>query len=487
MSFELLPTPRVAELGTDRIAIGPASPLSLPGKADPAVRGLLRAVLKTGGGRTPLALRHDPTLAPEGCRLTLSPADVDLAAPDAAGWRHGLDRLQQLTRRGTLPVGRIDDAPSLSMRGYHVDFNIATLGVSEALRLLDAMARWRLNTVLLEYERRYPYRTIAAQPSDGRLTRGQVRELVAHARSLGITVIPLQQCLGHVDYVLADKTHARLREENMRRDQWCPLKPGSLTLFKRLVDDMVELHPGIRYFHIGGDEARRLGACPRCARVARLHGKGRLYVDFVTRAAEYVLSLGLTPIVWDDMLCAHSEVIEQMPREVVIMYWDYWTTRDPSALFVARPEGGLGVVADRNWRDRWQAELGETEQRTVARFARPMDLGRDLSPAFRARFSRYLGPEFPRRVRAFPYLEYYQDLGFRVIGAPTGGGNTSAWHGLPDFPRYGDNIRTFCRRLYEAGALGVMTTAWYTMPPEALFHGLVCTGQFAWNVTAGGN
>ena len=97
------------------------------------------------------------------------------------------------------------------------------------------------------------------------------------------------------------------------------------------------------------------------------------------------------------------------------------------------------------------------------------------------RFGRYLGPGFPKRIRAFPFLEHYQELGFRVIGAPTGCGNTSTWRQLPDFPRYGENINAFSRRIRAAGGLGIVTSAWYPVPPEALMPGILFTGQFTWN------
>ncbi|MBI4026315.1 MAG: family 20 glycosylhydrolase [Verrucomicrobia bacterium] len=473
-------------MGDTIIALGPGSPITVPEGTSDWERQALGELAQHGSGITPLRVRHDADLVAEGYRLEVSPEAVELSAGDARGRRYGIERLRQMTANGLVKTGRIVDSPSLGMRGYHLNLSLSTIGFNEGMRLLDSMANWRLNTVLVEYNARYPYKKHHAMSAPDALQREQVCELVSHAQALNIEVIPLHQCLGHVEYILNHDAYAHLREEDEHRDQWCPLKKESLALFKECVDDFVELHPGIRYFHMGGDEARRLGTCPKCAKETEAHGKGRLYVDFVTKAAEYVLSLGLTPIVWDDMLCTHSEVIEQMPREIVIMYWDYWTVNDPCAIFVARPENGLGVVTDRRWLGPWRAELGEVEQRMIAHFAKPMDFQTELSPAFCAKFGKYLGNQFPKRIRAFPYIEFYQDLGFKVIGAAAGGSNTSAWHGLPDWPRYGDNIRVFCRRLHEAGSLGVVTTAWYNFPPEAMLPALMYTGQFAWNVAITG-
>lgn len=484
MKYALLPTPRDVELSPDtRVAVGSASPVTTAPEVDDGLRRGLEDWLRArGDGRLPVVVTRDAGLGPEASRLCVTEQAVELTASDAVGWRHALDRLRQLGGPyGELPLGRIADAPALAMRGFHLNFNIPTLDFEAGKRVLESMARWRLNTVLLEYDRRYPYDAHGAIAAPDALTRPEVRALVDHARALGIEPIPLQQCLGHVNYILRHEAYARLREEQEHQDQFCPLNPASFALFEELVDDVIDLHPGIRYFHIGGDETRRLGACPRCAAVAARQGKGRLYVDYVCRAIALVRARGLTPIIWDDMLCAHPEVIAQMPREAVIMYWDYWTTRDPSALFVARPQAGTGVVADTGWSDRWQHELSETERRTVRHFARPLDLARTLTPAFMERFGRYLGPGFPKRIRAFPFLEHYQELGFRVIGAPTGCGNTSTWRQLPDFPRYGENIHAFSRRIRAAGGLGIVTSAWYPVPPEALMPGILFTGQFTWN------
>ena len=46
---------------------------------------------------------------------------------------------------------------------------------------------------------------------------------------------------------------------------------------------------------------------------------------------------------------------------------------------------------------------------------------------------------------------------------------------------YLDNIATWSQRAAEAGVLGVVTSAWYDFPVEALIPGIVCTGQTAWN------
>lgn len=478
---QLLPTPRFVELGEGQIDFDFLTPGPMsPGVPTAAQERMLRMC---GGdsGTVPVLLRCEDGLPPEGYNLAISAKKVDLTAGDVAGFGYGLDRLEQLNLGGQLPLGKIRDFPALDLRGFHINFGgLRHLDGEQSLQVLQSMRRWNLNTVLVEYADRFPHREHAKISSRDALSREQVTAFVECAGELGMRVIPLQQCLGHVDYVLQHDEYAHLREEEEKRDQWCPLDERSFDLFRELVDDVIEAHPGAEMVHLGGDETRRLGECPRCAEFVREKGKGELYLEFVQRAIRHVVDQGLTPTIWDDMICHYPEILDELPRELVIMYWEYWTTQASSAVFVARPEG-RGVVVDRRWKGEWAGELDGVERRMIEQFTAPIDFENDLSEGFRARFGGYLGEEFPKRVRAFPYLEYYRDQGFRVIGCGAGGSNFSLWNGLPDLPRYLDNIATWSRRAAEAGCLGVVTSAWYDFPVESLAPGIMCTGQTAWN------
>ena len=172
----------------------------------------------------------------------------------------------------------------------------------------------------------------------------------------------------------------------------------------------------------------------------------------------------MTPILWDDILRQHVEVLDDLPREAVLMYWDYWTTCDPSANFMAPRLNEHGLVTDIRWRKEWEAELGPVERQVANACAEPLDLERELPEGFLRRFKRYLGDEFPKRVRAFPYLEYYRDHGFNVICGGAGDLGNNDLSALQDFPRYAGNMSCFAKRAVEAKALGVIATTWFPLP-----------------------
>jgi hypothetical protein len=484
MSFRLLPTPQTMERKPGAIRLADIGRIETQVELTATLSGRIRELFRQDTGPLGFHLVEKAAVPEEGYELSVSEHGIELAVSSPHGARYGIGRLEQLREGDRIGLWTIRDAPALPMRGLHIIYRATRdLTFEQELSLLDSMARWNLNTIVLEYDDRFPYRKHAAIPAPDAFTREQVQALAARARSHGIEVIPLQQCLGHVNFVLRHDEYAAIREEEERRDQWCPLKPQSFDLFRELVNEVVELHGETKYLHMGGDETRRLGVCPECAKVAAESGKGRLYVDFIVKAAEYVRSLGMTPILWDDMVCAHIDVLDDLPRDIVLMYWDYWTTCDPCSMFLARPDGRFQVV-DKRWLTEWKNELDPIEQRMIQVFAKPIDMERDLSGPFRDRFGKYLGQHFPKRIRAFPYIEYYRDHGFRVICAGSASGNTSSWRGLPDFPRYAANLETFARRAAEAGALGLLSTMWYTMPYEAFIPGIVYAGQFAWNTSA---
>jgi hypothetical protein len=163
-----------------------------------------------------------------------------------------------------------------------------------------------------------------------------------------------------------------------------------------------------------------------------------------------------------------------------VMYWDYWTTSSPSPLVVARYASDHALIYDRGWDGEWKHELSDATRSTLDFFGHAVSMESDLSAEFRRVYGKYLGDQLPKFVRAFPYLEYYQDHGRTVIGGPTCSGNTSEWLSLPDFPRYGTNIKAFADRCAEAKARGVVTTSWYNRPHEVVYFGLLATGQATW-------
>jgi len=431
-----------------------------------------------------VTLLREDGLRTEEYKLGITGDGVSIVANSSNGFLHALRTVKQLRNGPMLPTGEIRDYPRLNMRGFHFMFeSIAQLGATEAAALINSAGRLKLNTLLLEFGPRFPFERHSTVRSPSALTGSELRELLDQAQSQGIQCIPLLQSLGHLNYLLRHDEYSHVREEDEVKAQMCPTNEDSFRVFTELAEEVLSYFPGGRFMHIGADETRQLGVCPRCREVAEKSGKGSLYIRHINKICDWLSERGVKPILWDDILCRHPQILGELHQNACIMYWDYWTTQSPSPLIVARhnPDNLPGVVAyDTRWQQDWKTELSEVTASAMKNFARPVDLEKRLGGNFARVFGAYLGDELPKYVRAFPYLEYYLESGRPVIGAPAGAANTSDWLGLPDYPRYANNIKTFAERAYEADAEGIVTTAWYNFPYEALYPSLLATAQFAW-------
>lgn len=479
----LIPSPRHIQWGEHDVKISDYQLLPWPGAPDLAER--YAAFFPARGGARRVLLETVDVLGREGYAITIQPEQIVIRAGAERGFFYAYQTLCQLRDGDLLSCVTIEDEPALAMRGFQLPFHsMRQMTAADGERLIRTAAKFKLNTILVEYDDRFPFQRHPAISSGNALSLEQVRRLAELARENHIDLIPLMQSFGHLGFVLENAPYDQLREGNRPeyryRQQICPTHPGSLPLFIELAGEIMAEHQS-RFFHIGADEVRNLGECPRCAKAVSGIGQEGLFIRHITRICEWVKKQGRTPILWDDMLSRFPAVLEPLDRETVIMYWDYWTTSERSPIVVARGSG-KGVVYDARWKKEWAAELTDLERVVTGKFAGPCDLERELSAEYLALFRSYLGPEFPKYMTPFPNLRFFKERGFQVIGAPTTLGNTvDETFGLPNYARFLGNIRQFSRRCIEENALGLVTTAWYDFPVEILDLGLMATAQFAWH------
>ena len=308
----------------------------------------------------------------------------------------------------------------LPVRGLHIDLKAHTLRPSAMMDIARDAARWGYNTILLEYQDKFPYEgRLAPIRAEDAPTREEIAAFTALCRDLGIRVIPLVQCLAHMHYVLRREAFSDIGETV---DALCPSDPRSYTLFCEMASQVLELHPDCEYIHIGGDEARLAAECPRCGDTPKFELLRRHYA----RCVDFIRSTGRRPILWCDMLLAHPETLDALRGKVVVMDWDYWTTGRPGER--ARV-WGCDVDHPESWSDLHK------------RLIRP-----------------YIYAVEPYVTRPFPYVRFLRDQGFEVLVAPAArcGGDCH----FVGQSKHVLNCRESVRAAAEAGALGVVVTSW---------------------------
>lgn len=198
----------------------------------------------------------------EGYQLEVDGQGIHLYGTDRPGLFYGVQTLRQLAApEGPVPGVRIEDWPALRIRGVHLDLK-GCMPATDYLRMTFAeLAQYKINTVLLEYEDKFPFAGRPEIRSPEALRPEELRALLSLARECHIQVIPLVQSLGHVEYILRHEHYAHLREDGAI-DQYCPLNPGSFTFFREMLDEILAYHQDAAYVHPGsaGPRAGRTGA-----------------------------------------------------------------------------------------------------------------------------------------------------------------------------------------------------------------------------------
>lgn len=315
-------------------------------------------------GLMALAFETDNDLPADGYRLTFASGSGTLAYAGATGRDYGLTVLAQLVHgvycapeTYRIPSdGRIADAPRFSWRGTHLDVSRHFRGPKDILRLLDILAWARMNVFqwhLTDDEgwrleiKAYPELTVsgarrgpgcrqvaqlghAAEVYQGAYSQDDVCEIVAHAASLNIDVVPEIDVPGHSTAVL--KTYPHLADqaetpESYHSVQGYPnnaLNPAleeTYTFLEKVFAEVAGLFP-CDYVHIGGDEVdvNSWLASPRTQRLMEDRGFGdtmEVQAYFMGRVRDILKRLGKKLAGWDEV--SHGGGID--PDGVLLMAW----------------------------------------------------------------------------------------------------------------------------------------------------------------------
>lgn len=238
---------------------------------------------------------------------------------------------------GLQPVSAQSDSQGFAIRGAHIDLRTQVMTMPALKQLALEASQDGLNTLIMEWEAAFPFEKHSTICKKGAYTKEEIREFVRYCASVGIDVIPLQNCFGHCDYILRHQRYNSLREDKKDPSQVCPLCPECHQVFTEIFTEVAALHPS-KYIHIGADETRLLGKCRKCAAKVKEEGTSKLFVDYVNEMCGIVAALGKTPIIWSDMILKHPEAVAELPKDLIILDWNYgW---DPNRF------GKLSVIRD---------------------------------------------------------------------------------------------------------------------------------------------
>lgn len=159
----VIPTPQQARFGKQRTRLHNNWQLDYSGSTSAEASYLKQQLAKLGltvqepdnssKARLSLAIDASLPLSAEGYRLAVSAQQISLTGKDNAGVFYAVQTLLALLQRDDaswqLPIGEITDQPRASWRGMHYDMARNFHGLDVTLRLIDNMARYKLNKLHL--------------------------------------------------------------------------------------------------------------------------------------------------------------------------------------------------------------------------------------------------------------------------------------------------------------------------------------------------
>jgi hexosaminidase len=209
-------------------------------------------------------------------------------------------------------------------RVMHLDLKGLPPTAPRLLSLLELCQRLGYNAILVEWEDMFPWTVDERFRCETAYTADQVRAFVHRARELAVELIPLVQCLGHMETPLRLAEYAHLRELEQYNDVMNPLASGAVGLVAGMMDDVLALMPDTIHFHLGGDEAWTFGAHPDTAEYIRQHGRGALYLQHVDPLLDKLLARGIRPLLWHDMMITWNDgELARIKDRAELCVWGY--------------------------------------------------------------------------------------------------------------------------------------------------------------------
>ena len=209
----------------------------------------------------------------------------------------------------------------MEIKAVHFDMKAMIPTADYALTLVDELAEQGINALLVEFEDKFPFEVTQGIHHPCAWSKEEFRKFADKCKERQIELIPLLQSIGHLDYLLKYPKFRDLRDGGPEGSsyQWCLALDESYTLWCAMVDELLELFPETKIFHIGADECRMNIPCQKCE-----ENRLDLYVKRVARCAAYIQSKGLKAVIWDDVFRKYGEEkFAQLPQGVVCCIWMY--------------------------------------------------------------------------------------------------------------------------------------------------------------------
>ena len=199
---------------------------------------------------------------------------------------------------------------------------------------IDLAAKSNFNTLFLYLEWRVRTQCLDLGENEA-YSREELEEIISYAEKYDMTVIPGVAALGHGDIILNKPQYKHLSElregiagrfpaSEGEAIDLCPSLPEVRTLLKEYLTECAQIFRTSPYIHVGCDEVYNIGYCSLCREKVKSYAEeGQLFLEHLLYVYDIVKSCSKKMMMWDDMTEFFEELIEKLPKDIVLVSWLY--------------------------------------------------------------------------------------------------------------------------------------------------------------------
>ncbi len=269
-------------------------------------------------------------ISDQGYVLEIKADKIIIKSTNASGLFYGVMTVEQIienSEKGKIKCCKIIDWPDLAIRGISDDISRGQVSTMDNFKkILDFMARYKMNLYMPYIEdvfsfARYP--DIGA--GRGALNKDEALELVDYAKKLNIEIIPIFQTLGHYENILLLDNFIKYAEF-----------PGAASLdvsneeiytfVENMLMEIFEAFPG-EYIHVGADESYDVGQ-GNSKHLVENSSIADVHAEHYRRIYDICKKHGRKMIMYGDIILHHPEILEKIPKDILIVDWHYGPARN---------------------------------------------------------------------------------------------------------------------------------------------------------------
>ena len=245
---------------------------------------------------------------PQAYKIEIGTGGIIICAGDKTGLRFGYQTFLQIISQcdKAIPCCIIEDSPSNELRAFYLDLRIHKFRPNYIKHIFNELSRLKYNAVIINYEDTFPYKNEPLVTGSIYFRKEQIAELNKTATEFGIKLIPYQQILGNLGYILSLERYSSLTSKNI--SVFDPKNSKAEKLIKSLIGELSNSHDN-EFVFIGANEEN-------------------IYLENFSEddIAKYIKSIieclnknKKLPMIWSSILETFPSIIKLLPKDSIVV------------------------------------------------------------------------------------------------------------------------------------------------------------------------